>query len=249
MKKRTDTQNSVIEALLERVSTEQSDPVQSVTDLEALLTATEAQFEVEAASRFGRIRAWPTIWRRLIVISVALFIALAFAGLSPRPDLGHYPPLRLWGFAGLLSASVIVGFWRVLRPLIAVDRYPHLPHVLVAIFLAALALLATLPAPHPVHPSQAPGVGYAFVESAIPCFITVLGLAIPIWFLSLAFDRNTVSWMGEKLVLVATAALAANLALHLHCPITSPLHLWASHLGPALLLVGVTYVDRLPKLR
>ena len=101
-----------------------------------------------------------------------------------------------------------------------------------------VAVLSSLPAAHRAHPESLAGEGWAFVTTAGACLMTGLVMALVIWGCSRLLDRSGAHWMGHGLSAVVAAAVAANLFLHLHCPVTPAAHLWAGHATAIPLMVA-----------
>jgi hypothetical protein len=103
---------------------------------------------------------------------------------------------------------------------------------------ALLVLLAVyaMPAAHVAHPASMQARGWvALLHRAAPCLVIGVVLGAIVYAVLGLLDRG-----GTRRALVTAAAsgLAANLALHLHCPVTAPLHMVLGHLGVAVVLVG-----------
>ena len=214
-----------------------------------LLAKMQARIDEEEAGPWGRLRALvgslPSWQRRGMGLVILLGISVGFGLLRPRADWALYPAARLWGFALALGASAALGLWLALRPLHRVGfRAASVAWVGWAGVLA-VALLSSLPAAHRQHPESLAGQGWEFVSSAAACLITGLVMALVMWGGFRLLDRSGAHWMGHGLSAMVAAGVAANLSLHLHCPMTPAAHLWAGHaLAIPLLIAGFLLARR-----
>ena len=186
------------------------------------------------------LRAWlrerSTGVRGLLAAGVlAAFAALAAMAFQ-RPDLEVYPGARMATVLLVIGAGLTLMLAFVLRPL----HLPALPAWVLATATTAtlLALLVVygMPAAHLAHPAslQAPG-GSALLQRAAPCLVIGIVIGAIVYAALALLDRG-----GSRRALVTAAAsgLTANLALHLHCPVTDPGHMMLGHLGVAVVLIA-----------
>ena len=191
-------------------------------------------------------RAWlasrPSTWRAALLVGGVALVAFG-AGLgAARPDLDVYPTARMALALGLLVAAILPLAWLALRPLhqapLGGGRVAGLA-VLGAVGVPLL--LAALPAAHTAHPMATVPAGL-FVSKALGCFVFGGLIALPLIVWAALLDRGGAPLRNPTLwaLGVAVAALGANVALQLHCPVTEQAHLAASHAPVGLALVALT---------
>lgn len=212
-----------------------------------LLAAVEAELAGERGPR-AWLRSRATVFRFLLVLATA---AAVFAGMvvaAPRPDFQLAADDRWFALASLLILGLVLGADGALRVLGRAQ-----PSSLIGAALTVLVLpllIALLPEADTHEPASLAGTGSEFVPFSLRCFFFGVLISAPVgtllWFASRE-DRLPAS----SLVFAAGAAgVAANLALHAHCPITHPGHLIAGHATVGLAwLASLLLVNRLVRAR
>ncbi|MHC4473339.1 MAG: hypothetical protein ACYS99_20530 [Planctomycetota bacterium] len=187
---------------------------------------------------------------RVAALAVCVFLVGALnALLLLRGDAPAYPAVRMTVVLAAFSGSALAAGIFVLRPL-------HLPRPTGRVlpgFIGGGILLAVvfglLPAAHALteaHPESFEGTGADFWPRAIGCLIygTVMGLPVLgfLWLLG----RGGKARSTTVLVGLTATALAGNVALQLHCPLVSQVHLLVGHAGVpvALVLIGLPFALR-----
>jgi hypothetical protein len=204
-------------------------------DLDALYAQLTGSVAAERGLR-AWLRARSTGTRALLATSVMALLAVLSATVFQRPDLGVYPGARMAGVLLVIGAGVTLLLALALRPL----QRPAPPAWALALATAGalLALLAAyaMPAAHLAHPAslQAPGL-LPLLQRALPCLVIGVVLGGVVYAALVSLDRG-----GSRRALATAAAsgLAANLVLHLHCPVTEPMHMVLGHLGVAVFLIA-----------
>jgi hypothetical protein len=202
--------------------------------------ALEAELAREIAQEQGpraALRALSTPRRYLLACLPLGLVAALTLVVRPRLDLAVYPEARmalvLLVVGSLVLASVVLALWSLsFRPLPA-----WLPKLLVLSAPVSLLVLYSLPAAHTAHPAsiQAPGAA-SLLARALPCLVIGGAVAASAFFLLRAFDRGATR---VSLLFATCAGLYANFLLQLHCSVTDPAHMLLSHLGVALLSLGI----------
>lgn len=186
-------------------------------------------------------RSLSTPVRILAVLGATSLTAALMVFFNPRADLSFYPAARLWLGASLMLVATAFAVRLSLFPL-------HVPEprrkVVIAALLSAFlipAVLALLPEPQTGHPASLAGRAGDFLPRTLSClsFGTLMGL--PIWVAIRFLDRRSGAPLLPVALGAAAGALAGNLLLHLHCPITYPPHLLLGHALMGPLLVGAFY--------
>jgi hypothetical protein len=173
-----------------------------------------------------RERSTPTRIACLASLSVAVLLLNLLA--MPRPDLGVVPTGRLVLDVVLHAVPLAVAWVLVLRPLQRSQSSPAAWATGLAA-VAAVVVVASLPAAHADHPASLAGVGEDFVARARGCFSFGTAMAIPVLVLGRGLMRDDAPAWHVAGLLAATVALVGSLSLYLHCPIVAPAHLWAGH--------------------
>jgi len=198
--------------------------------------ALQAELQAEQAAA-GWLRNRPTPFRVVLSIGVPTVLVAWHLMANRREDWGVYPPARLVGEAAILLVSLWAAIHFSLRPLYLPPRtWPRRVVMLVALTLPAV--LAALGPAHFAHSASLEGTGLDFWPRALACLKFGAAMAVPAMLVLLWADRS----QGKSLTLAALVAgaggLTGNLVLHVHCPITDPLHLLVGHATVGLLLVA-----------
>jgi hypothetical protein len=225
-------------ALRERLTKARTTATTSAADLGPLLAGIEAELRAQHNSLASRVRSrlrdWPTPWRRLVVVMVALVLPGAAWALAPRADFQAYPAARMLLALGSLGAIASLLLVAAQRPWQRPGLSPAAVMAGVGAALLAALGLAALPAAHVLLPHTAIPPDAGLWQHAWPCLRFGLCVALPVFGASHLLARETpyATWMAA-----AAAGLAGNLALQLHCPITEPVHLLAGHASVGLVML------------
>jgi hypothetical protein len=184
-----------------------------------------------AIAREKGLAAWlrdmPTPWRIVLATSAAAVMAVAIAVASPRGDLEAYPQTRL--LLSLGAFTVLLGTLIVhnLRPLQVPDLSAR---ALIFAFVALVVpfLISLLPEARLTHP--------VVFRDAHDCLLVGCVSGAALMALLRALDRST-SDARSLLVPAAAGGILANVALFVHCPAVSPLHLALIHAPVGLVLL------------
>jgi hypothetical protein len=172
--------------------------------------------------------------RRALGLAVLLLVALAVATLTLRGDWHVYPTWRMalaaGAFAGLASVVVLATLGR--------DAAPGARRTLTACALVMLTVvvtagLALLGPAHVATASALPPPHSSLLSHALPCLVFGLATGAPVLLCTRLLDRDARPWLAA-----AAGALAGNLALQLHCPITQPEHLVWGHFMVTVALIA-----------
>jgi len=207
--------------------------------------------EVEAALAAERgPRAWlrsrGTALRLVMGIIVALGVPLAVGVATLRADIGVYPVVRFALLGSALVLTLAAAMWVALRPLHRPPLSRSLSSLLGIAAMAAVAIAATLPAAHLLHPSSLLGAGDDFARLAWGCFVFGAIVGVPVALVGRVLGRGGPSWLGSPIMAPLAGGIAGNLALHLHCPIVARQHLIAGHASvvvPFLLVFAVVAIS------
>jgi len=205
-------------------------------DLDALYAQVTHSVAAERGLR-AWLRARSTGTRALLATSVIALLVVRSATAFQRPDLGVYPDARMAAVLLVIGAGLSLLLALALRPL---QRPAPPAWALVAATAGALlAVLAAyaMPAAHRAHPASLQPPGWLpLLQRALPCLVIGVVLGAVVYAVLVLFDRG-----GSRRALVTAAAsgLAANLVLHLHCPVTEPMHMVLGHLGVAVFLIAL----------
>ena len=108
-------------------------------------------------------------------------------------------------------------------------------------FAVPLAMALLAPA-HTVHAASLEGQGADFWPRALACLGFGLAIAVPVlvtaWLLERFPGARPMLWVLAS----GLGGLAGNLALHVHCPITSMAHLLAGHASVGVVLLALLLV-------
>lgn len=180
----------------------------------------------------GKLRALRTSHRILVLMTVVAVVTAVAVLTTPRPDLAHYPPMRMALTLALLVGVTGAAAWRLLRPLHAPPPRVWSSRALLVIGVLTPCVLALVPI-H--HTGAAAGEGVAFAAACGKClgFGGVLGL--PVLLLAFWARRARIDGAGAAALGGVAAGLTGNLTLQVHCPITESTHLLMGH--AALLVV------------
>ena len=206
-------------------------------ELDGLLARIEADLAAETGIR-ARMRALPTGARRLIAVAAMATAAIAAGWLTLRADFDVYPPVRLAAELGALALFTGLLVHHSLDPLMRAGSA-----AVVAVLVAAMLpwIGAVLPIAHQAHPASLAGAGADLAARALGCLTWAALLAVPMLALHWLLERGEGPDRRREALYAAGAALAALLALQLHCPITQRVHLAAGH-APLALVVVLAFV-------
>ncbi|MHC4954742.1 MAG: hypothetical protein ACYTGZ_12725 [Planctomycetota bacterium] len=196
-----------------------------------LLARTRAQLAAERGVH-ASLRALPTHTRMALTIGALAVVTVLVGLFSRRTDFDAYPVALMAASLGALAVVSVLACGRLLRP--AHRRAAPIARTMMIAFVGIVlpAVLALLPEAHDLvheHPESFLGTGADFWPRARTCFFFGLVSALPVYALTLVFDR--LSWRTvPAMLLAATAAGAtANIALLLHCPLVSSSHMLTGH--------------------
>lgn len=214
-----------------------SDTAESSEAQAALRRDVARALSTDARSTTGWLRSRSTGTR----LALGLGTALLFCGLVPlarvRADLAVYPQGRLLLTVAALGGLVGVALSFAIEP---VHRAPRPALWRWAWLLSALGVpfaIAAAPIAHLGHAASFAGIGDDLWPKATTCLVLGALAALPVLVVLRSIDRREHAASSRALVAAAGAGAAGNLALSLHCPITSPLHLLCGHA-----LLGVIFV-------
>jgi len=195
-------------------------------DLEALWRRVESTIAREKGL-LAWMRSRSTQWRVSVAGVAAAVIAVTLATARLRVDIDVYPQTRLLlsvgSFALLLGALIVLN----LRPLQRPDVSTYALLFALAAFTVPFAI-ALLPEATLAH--------HVAFRDAHDCLLlgTISGAVLMT--LLRALDRSA-SHARALVVPAAAGGVLANLALSLHCPVVSPLHLALIHAPIGLVLL------------
>jgi len=178
-------------------------------------------------------------WMHAVALG-GLVLALSLSQLAAlRPDMEAYPSalmtLVLLAFAGPTVALILAAT----RPLYL---SPLSATVKSALWLTALViplLVASLPATH-IHPAMAITGGFAPVT--LTCFAFGAAIALLVTGAHQLFQRRRHGDRDNTILAALVGALAAAIALQLHCPYSDNAHQILGHATQGILLVGGIFV-------
>ncbi len=193
----------------------------------------------EAIQRERGPRAWlrslPTRTRMAGVAMWAALLITAVAIVTPRAARGPVPLFRVVPVVAALAALATVALRIVLRPL---QSPPPSRREIATCFVAGLlapAVFALLPGPGPAVTSIA---GFSSCTATTGCFVIGLVPGALVLVALRLLDRGGYGSRDGAFIAAITGGLVGNIALELHCPITTPQHLLLGHatVGVALVL-------------
>lgn len=190
------------------------------------------------------LRAWLRSRRTPIRWALLALAAAALVGLvwltTPRADLLVYPRGAFALQVGIYSALCAVAWWPVLAPSYAPAHGPVARYVILAtVCIAPFAFGVGEPA-HWDHPASTEGVAGDLLRRAGACLAFGAVLALPIAGLLWGVDRNDSTRPAQVMLLGAGSSVPALLALHVHCPLTAPVHLALGH-APLVLAAALAW--------
>lgn len=174
------------------------------------------------------LRAFPTLRREALAAGFVLVLALLVLAATPRGDLATYPGHRMLLALGLLAVAAAGALRGTLRPLHrpAAPASQWLPIFLGVLFVPlALAILPDAYTGAPLHAH----VTVPVLDAAWRCLVFGVVTGAPFVVAARFLDRTGLRLHSHLHFAGAAAALAGNLNLQLHCPITDPLHLVLGH--------------------
>jgi hypothetical protein len=221
-----------------------SDDGVGLPDLDAVLGSVERSLSEERG-----VRAWladrSTRTRMLLAGAFCFGLPLIYGIVRLRADIFVYPTAH---FAVIFVALVAILGLIVragLRPLHRPTLSSGVSSALLGAAVGVVVISSAMPAAHALHPESLMGVGDDFLTRAAACFALGLAIGIPVAFAVRLLSRARASWLGAPMMAPLAGVIAANLALHLHCPLVAPEHLLAGHatvLVPFALAIGVLVV-------
>jgi hypothetical protein len=194
----------------------------------------------------GWLRSRTTVVRVSLLLLAVLAVALVQLVWFRRADLELYPTTPFLVVIAAFSLLIGLALAACVRPL-------HEPRLsqwgLRSLIGGGLVMPLLLHAGEPVHSSHAAsiaGSGPELLPRAGACFVYGLLLVLPLLALARAVDRGEHRIGAAALCAGVAGGLTANLALHLHCPITHAGHLLLGHATLVGALVGgYAFYDRM----
>lgn len=209
-------------------------------DLDALMQATAGRIAADTGPTAALKRLSTPV--RVGLVLGAAGLAVALGGLAARPDMPQVDSVGMGLQLVLLLCIAAAGLWSAMRP-------AHLPELSDKTILGLLAaatltpfLLALFPALSHGHPASEV---HDFAVQGMLCFTWGSFLAAFVAVIWRFVERRSAPEPLRMATAVATAAAAGNAALVLHCPVTDPLHLAASHATIGLIWAGLVFVGAL----
>lgn len=189
----------------------------------------------------------PAAVRLVLGLLIATALEVAIVVVRPRADLSVFPTWRLVLDLALLALPAVLTLDLALRPGARGSRWRRsLPAALVFTVIGAVGV-ALLPSAHTLHPESTLGMGVDFVPRALACFtvggaMTLVVVGLLRWLT--VSGRSPLSFLA----LLAAGTLVAMVGLHLHCPLTHPVHLWSGHVSVLIVALsgGVAALWRRP---
>jgi hypothetical protein len=173
------------------------------------------------------LRSMPTRWRVILASGVAVVMPVILGFASPRSDLEAYPEMRLalsmGAFAVLLGVLIVLNLRPLQRPELSTRAL-----IFAFVALAVPFLIALLPEVRLTHPVAFHDLHDCLLVGSI-CGGALMALLR-------ALDRSIAN-ARALLVPAAAGGILANVALSLHCPVVSPLHLALIHAPIGLVLL------------
>jgi hypothetical protein len=189
----------------------------------------------------ARLRSLRTSHRILLVVLLAALVTLAAALATPRHDLGEVPFARMMATLAVFAALTAAASWRMLRPLHAPPPSMWSGRALIAAGLLSPCLFALGPLE---HVGLSAGEGADFVACCGKCIGFGGALALPVFVLALLARRSTVDGAVVAALGGVAAGLTGNLGLQVHCAVTEPAHVLASHELLVLVSTGTALLWR-----
>ncbi len=178
--------------------------------------------------------------RLLLAAAVALSLSLVFFALAPRSKYGPVALERVLLTVSVFSVLVLAVARVVLRPFQAPETTRRALWLVGLAALAVPVLFALLPGGTPsplLHAPHHVAFGTCFFGGLATGGVFVAALHL--------LHRDQHAARSTALLAAAAGGLAANLALELHCPITTSEHLLASHASVGFaLVVGIWLMRR-----
>lgn len=184
------------------------------------------------------LRARPTPVRAMFASLLLGLIVVITMATWLRPDFGIYPAGRMQAVLGTIAVLLVLDVILVLWPL----QFPAAPRWLMAAAVAGapIGLFFWYSAP-PAHtdPRSVPSETFgSLLVHAARCLVVGSVVAGGMYALLRALDRGG---SDRLLLMAASAGLAGNLMLQLHCANTTPMHLVIGHLGVLVLCFGFAF--------
>lgn len=194
----------------------------------------EGQFEKitsitgdQDAEAIWRLRYVPTNRRIVIAIASALVGGIVYFLAWRRPDWGVYPMMRMGLLLGAMFIATVFGVVMSMPR----DYKPERPRTvrlgLFALLLAIPFIPAILPVAHHAH--EASIIAGSFWVAAAKCIGLGTLAAFPALLTIRLLQRDEKLNLWSTSYAALAAAVGANIALQVHCPIVSPLHIALAH--------------------
>ena len=176
-----------------------------------------------------------------VILTTTILTAAMVATLALRIDFSVYPSLRMILELGVGAVLATTAIGLAIRPLQRAPLPPSLLRVAILVLVCFPVVLVLLPMAHSAHPASLLGAGDDFWPAALTCFAVGSTLAVPTLGLLMFTSRRHSAL--EAIVLMALAsALSGYIAIYMHCPMTSPLHLAGGHASITIAFLSVSGV-------
>jgi hypothetical protein len=186
----------------------------------------------------GWLRSRSTLERVGLLLFVVLAVTLVELFVRRRVDFGLYPTVPLLVMIAAFSLLIGLAVAACLRPLQETRLSPWAERGLIAAGVLMPVLFYAGEPVHTAHPASLAGAGGQLLERAGVCFVYGLLLALPVLVLARLLDRAEHRVVSGALCAALSGGLTANLALHLHCPITHAGHLLLGHASLIVALIA-----------
>lgn len=207
-------------------------------DPEAFEKITQITSEQDADAVW-RLRHMPTNRRLAIALCASLVGATVFFLVWRRPDWSVYPVVQM--IVVVVAMAIATGFGVVLsmprayRP----ERPFPLRLALLGFLLAIPFVPALLPIAHEAHPASVEpnlwvGIGKCLGLGTLAAFPALITIRL------LQRDQKLELW--PTIFAALAAALGANIALQVHCPVVDPAHIAIGHGAMAMLYAGLAWL-------
>ncbi len=192
------------------------------------------------ADAVWRLRSMPTTRRVAIGFCAAFLGAIVYFLAWRRPDWGVYPMMRMsFVVVAMLIATgfgVVLSMPRSYRP-----AHPFGVRLTMFAFLLAIPFVPALfPAAHHAH--EASQVAGSLWLSATKCFGLGTLAAFPALIVIRLLQREHKIELWPTLFSAVAAAVGANLALQMHCPIVDPMHIALGHGTLAVIYAALAWI-------
>lgn len=185
----------------------------------------------------GWLRSRTSVERVGLLLLVVLGVVAIQLVARRRVDFALYPTVPLLVVIATFSLLIGLAVAACLRPLQETPLSPWAQRGLLAAGVLMPVLLYAGEPVHTAHPASLAGAGSDLLARAGQCFVYGLVLALPVLVLARLLDRTQHRIVSGALFAALSGGLTANLALHLHCPITHAGHLLLGHASLIAVLV------------